>query len=164
MLGYVFIIAWSTDIFGYLIGRHFGKHNFSKISPKKTIEGSIAGIVGSVIFGGLYILIANNFWGLNISSFLGIMILTGTAVNSGILIRSEIELGCSVQSAACSRLRTVFLSVLSTAMALFPVALLDTNPIQNCASISLLGGLLFGTAALFALIPFFSKEAHYEHS
>lgn len=101
---------------------------------------------------------------LNISSFLGIMILTGTAVNSGILIRSEIELGCSVQSAACSRLRTVFLSVLSTAMALFPVALLDTNPIQNCASISLLGGLLLGTAALFALIPFFSKEAHYEHS
>ncbi len=123
-------------------------------------------ILGTVPLGmaGSFLALYLTGKSLNISSFLGIMILTGTAVNSGILIRSEIELGCSVQSAACSRLRTVFLSVLSTAMALFPVALLDTNPIQNCASISLLGGLLFGTAALFALIPFFSKEAHYEHS
>ena len=70
LLGYVFIIAWTTDIFGYLIGKHFGKHFFSKISPKKTIEGSVAGIIGTIIFGTLYILIANNYWGLNINSYL----------------------------------------------------------------------------------------------
>ena len=63
LIGAVFVISWSTDIFAYLIGRNFGKHKFSKISPKKSIEGSIAGIIGAVIITLLYTWIANHFWG-----------------------------------------------------------------------------------------------------
>ena len=95
---------------------------------------------------------------LNISSVLGLMILSGTGVNSGILILSDVIRGIPASHAALSRLRTVCLTLFSTAAALLPVALFDSNPIQNCASISLLGGLLFGTAAMFALLPVLIKE------
>ena len=53
---YILIISWGTDVFAFLIGNTFklGKHKFSKISPKKSIEGSIGGIVGSAIVGFLF--------------------------------------------------------------------------------------------------------------
>lgn len=42
----IFIGAWITDIFAYLVGCAIGKHKLiPDISPKKTIEGSIGGIV-----------------------------------------------------------------------------------------------------------------------
>ena len=41
-----FIGAWITDIFAYFTGMLLGRHKLSPvISPKKTIEGSIGGIV-----------------------------------------------------------------------------------------------------------------------
>ena len=108
------------------------------------------------VSGSMFILFVTGR-SLNISSLLGIMILSGTVVNSGILILSDVVSGILVPIAALSRLRTVCLTLLSTVFALLPVALFDSNPIQNCASISLLGGLLFGTAAIFALLPVFIK-------
>ena len=42
----IFIGAWVTDVFAYLIGCAIGKHKLiPDISPKKTLEGSIGGIV-----------------------------------------------------------------------------------------------------------------------
>ncbi len=51
-----FICPWVSDTFAYLFGRMLGKHKLiPEISPKKTVEGSIAGIVFSgiaaVVFG-----------------------------------------------------------------------------------------------------------------
>ena len=46
---FLLIISWGSDIVAYLIGRNFGKHKFSKVSPNKTIEGCTAGVVGAVI-------------------------------------------------------------------------------------------------------------------
>lgn len=44
----VFIIAFGTDTFAYISGNLFGKTKLCpNISPKKTIEGSIGGIIGS---------------------------------------------------------------------------------------------------------------------
>ena len=60
LIGYIFVIAWSTDIFAYLIGKKWGKHKFSKVSPKKSIEGVIAGTIGSIIMAILYTLIIKN--------------------------------------------------------------------------------------------------------
>lgn len=37
------------DTFAYIVGNIWGRHHFSSISPKKTIEGSIGGFVASVI-------------------------------------------------------------------------------------------------------------------
>lgn len=51
----IFISAFGTDIMAYFTGYFFGKNKLcSSISPKKTIEGSIGGIVGSVILCGVF--------------------------------------------------------------------------------------------------------------
>lgn len=47
----VFISSWATDITAYYIGKNFGKKKLCpKVSPKKTVAGSIGGFLGSVIF------------------------------------------------------------------------------------------------------------------
>ena len=61
------LTTWGSDIFAYLIGRYFGKHKFSKVSPNKTIEGCTAGIVGAIIITLIYTFCINKFAGLNLS-------------------------------------------------------------------------------------------------
>ena len=46
----VFFGAWVTDTFAYFTGRFFGKHKLNPvISPKKTVEGSVGGIVFCIL-------------------------------------------------------------------------------------------------------------------
>lgn len=64
-IGLVFIIAWGTDTFAYVFGMLFGKHKLCpKLSPKKTVEGSIGGIVGAVGLTYLFVryLEAEPYW------------------------------------------------------------------------------------------------------
>ncbi|WP_085508330.1 phosphatidate cytidylyltransferase [Thalassobacillus devorans] len=43
---YALFVIWATDTGAYLFGRSFGKHKlWPKISPKKTVEGAVGGIV-----------------------------------------------------------------------------------------------------------------------
>ena len=64
---YVMFAAWGTDTFAYIVGKRFGKHKFSKISPKKSIEGCIGGTVGSLIFIVAYTIILNTYFGMSIN-------------------------------------------------------------------------------------------------
>jgi len=51
----VFLSAFGTDVFAYFTGCLIGKHKLApKISPKKTIEGSIGGFLGSILLCGLF--------------------------------------------------------------------------------------------------------------
>lgn len=62
-----FIFAWMTDTFAYFTGRAIGKHPLAPdISPKKTVEGAVGGVVGAVACTFLYIFIAERF--LNVSA------------------------------------------------------------------------------------------------
>lgn len=51
---YVILTAASNDSFAYFGGKRFGKTPLAKaISPNKTIEGSLFGLVGALIVGGV---------------------------------------------------------------------------------------------------------------
>lgn len=64
---YIVFAAWATDIFAYAIGRRIGKHKINKISPKKSVEGCIAGVLGSLVFTIPYTIILNTYFGMNIN-------------------------------------------------------------------------------------------------
>ena len=43
--------AWMSDTWAYFVGSKFGKHKLApKISPKKSVEGAIGGLVGTSLF------------------------------------------------------------------------------------------------------------------
>lgn len=67
LVWFVITSAWGTDIFAYIVGKNFGKHKFSKISPNKSIEGCVGGILGSVLFGILFAFGFNTFLQTNFS-------------------------------------------------------------------------------------------------
>lgn len=46
----VFLLVWTNDTFAFLIGKNFGRHKlFERISPKKTIEGFLGGVIFSCL-------------------------------------------------------------------------------------------------------------------
>ena len=48
----VYVSSWGSDTCAYVVGRLFGKHKLAPvISPNKSLEGAVGGVVGSVIFG-----------------------------------------------------------------------------------------------------------------
>lgn len=64
----IFIAAWGSDTCAYCAGMLFGKHKaFPVLSPKKTWEGCIGGVVGAAIIGVLYSLVTNYIFGQNFS-------------------------------------------------------------------------------------------------
>ena len=69
LIGYILIAAWGTDVFAYLIGKKFGKHKFSKVSPKKSIEGCIGGTLGATALILIYTMILNNCFAFEYSYF-----------------------------------------------------------------------------------------------
>lgn len=51
----VFISSWICDTCAYLSGVTMGKHKLApKLSPNKSVEGSVGGIAGAVFIGALY--------------------------------------------------------------------------------------------------------------
>ena len=50
----LFILIWTNDTFAYLVGKSIGKHKlFERVSPKKTIEGFLGGVVFAALAGFL---------------------------------------------------------------------------------------------------------------
>lgn len=57
----LFLSSWGNDTLAYCAGRLFGKHKMSpKLSPKKTIEGAVGGVLGAGLLGFLYSLIVKD--------------------------------------------------------------------------------------------------------
>ena len=51
----IFLCSWGCDTCAYCVGVLFGKHKMSPVlSPKKSIEGAVGGVVGSMILTAIY--------------------------------------------------------------------------------------------------------------
>lgn len=53
----LYLTAWGSDTFAYLVGSTMGHSkmkSIAHISPKKTIEGSIGGVIGAIILNLIY--------------------------------------------------------------------------------------------------------------
>lgn len=54
----IFLSSWGCDTCAYCAGRLFGRHKMAPVlSPKKTIEGALGGVLGALILGILYALL-----------------------------------------------------------------------------------------------------------
>lgn len=75
LIWYLLLSSWGTDIMAYLVGKHFGKHKFSKVSPNKTIEGCVAGTIGAILSCLIYTFILNKVLHVEVYSYLTIAII-----------------------------------------------------------------------------------------
>lgn len=94
-----FLTAWLSDTFAYFAGVHFGKNKLCpKISPKKTVEGSLGGIFGSTAFSIIAGILFKKL-GIDIPLFhYGIIgILSGITGQIGDLFASSIKRFCKVK-------------------------------------------------------------------
>lgn len=54
----IFLCSWGCDTCAYLVGVMFGKHKMAPVlSPKKSIEGGIGGVLGAALLGFIYAVI-----------------------------------------------------------------------------------------------------------
>ncbi len=51
----ILICSWGSDTFAYVVGKWIGRKKiFPKLSPKKSLEGCIGGVLGAALLGGIY--------------------------------------------------------------------------------------------------------------
>lgn len=96
----IFICAWSCDTFAYFSGRFFGRHKLiPHVSPNKTVEGAVGGVLGAIICCLIYLFILYNLpstdfivniwhW---VSYFTGVGLVGGICSQVGDLIASSIK-------------------------------------------------------------------------
>ena len=93
-VGLVFLCAWGCDTCAYCVGMLIGKHKMApKLSPKKSIEGGIGGIVGAGLLAMLYALAVNHWANVEVSIVaFGIIGVVGGAISQiGDLAASAIK-------------------------------------------------------------------------
>ncbi len=96
----VFIGVWSCDTLAYFIGSAIGKHKiFPRVSPNKSWEGSISGLIGSFI---ALILIVRAGWlpGLDYTDALILGLITGVAGQLGDFAESLVKRDVGVKDSS----------------------------------------------------------------
>ncbi len=83
----VALLTWATDTAAYLFGVSFGRHKLiPRISPNKTIEGAVGGMIGAGVVGYLLtksvVPFMTPFAGTMLGLFVGVMAQLGDLVES----------------------------------------------------------------------------------
>ncbi|MCK5761882.1 MAG: phosphatidate cytidylyltransferase [Candidatus Izimaplasma sp.] len=102
VVGFLFIITSMTDMFAYYIGINFGKHRLAvKISPKKSIEGAIGGIVFAVLFGigYIYLFDLEVVGNINLNIWISICLIIVISIfgQTGDLVASKLKRGYDIK-------------------------------------------------------------------
>ena len=57
----IFLCSWGSDTCAYVVGVAIGKHKMAPVlSPKKSVEGAVGGIVGAALLGFIYASVFKN--------------------------------------------------------------------------------------------------------
>jgi phosphatidate cytidylyltransferase len=85
----MFIMIWCNDTFAYLVGKSIGKTKLlEKVSPKKTIEGFVGGIVFTIIAA---VIIAQFFKFFSVTLWIVTAIIITTLGTLGDLVQSKFK-------------------------------------------------------------------------
>lgn len=85
----VFVLIWTNDTFAFIVGKNLGKNKlYEKISPNKTIEGFIGGLIFSCV-GGYVIFEFTGYR--NFPFWLGMAIILSIFGTLGDLIQSKFK-------------------------------------------------------------------------
>jgi phosphatidate cytidylyltransferase len=85
----VFFMVWANDTGAYLVGRALGKHKMiEKLSPKKTWEGTIGGLI---IAGVIGFILARYAFDLNETQYAIAGVITGVGATLGDLFESKLK-------------------------------------------------------------------------
>lgn len=90
----VFVLIWINDTFAYITGKNFGKNKlYERISPNKTVEGFIGGLVFSCLASyALYYLTRDpDYPNHNVLFWLGLAIILSIFGTLGDLIQSKFK-------------------------------------------------------------------------
>ncbi|HQL02214.1 MAG: Phosphatidate cytidylyltransferase [Synergistetes bacterium ADurb.Bin155] len=84
----LFACTWSCDVFSYLVGSRWGETPLCPtVSPKKTVEGFLGGLTGSLLCGGCLAY----YWGMAPFSIILIALFCGTFGQVGDLAESLLK-------------------------------------------------------------------------
>lgn len=85
-----YALTWLCDTFAYGVGRTLGRHKLaSTISPNKTVEGAIGGVLGAMVAGFLSKIIFASYLGWTDAIALGILV--GIFGQAGDLLESAMK-------------------------------------------------------------------------
>ncbi|MBA3036050.1 MAG: phosphatidate cytidylyltransferase, partial [Desulfobacterium sp.] len=93
---FLLIIVFAGDTGAFYTGSYLGKHKLCpSVSPGKTIEGSIGGLVSNLVVGGIfkYFFLPSYSWGISILLFICI----GIAGQVGDLFESELKRSAGIK-------------------------------------------------------------------
>lgn len=92
----LFLVIWAGDIFALLAGRSFGRTPLApRISPKKTVEGSLGGLFGSLVIGWAF---AHWFWQTEpLKTVILLIVLIAVMGQVGDLLESGLKRACEVK-------------------------------------------------------------------
>ena len=93
---FVLVLVWSNDTFAFCTGKLIGRHKLSpKISPGKSIEGAIGGLLGGVAAT----LVFNHYAGLGLEVWVTVVLAIALGILSilGDLFESLIKRGSGVK-------------------------------------------------------------------
>jgi len=91
----LFVILWTSDTFAYLVGSRIGKNRlFERVSPKKSWEGSIGGLVAALISAFIFSFF---FKELSLALWLGYALVIVVAGSYGDLVESMFKRSLNIK-------------------------------------------------------------------
>ena len=71
----IFLSSWGCDTCAYCVGMLIGKHKMApRLSPKKSVEGGVGGVLGAALLGALFSLAMNQWGGVDVDPLLSAVI------------------------------------------------------------------------------------------